>query len=373
MKNWKTIVLKLTFSSLIIISSLCFGGEISGKIFLEKNNQSLSKVPVRLHVYKDDYEFSGAEIVTDSSGRYRFPNLNTGEEYAYILYPMYEGVNYPYQEVVFQKDVSAVKIDFAISESTGSIQNITASESIFFEFGKKDIWKVTHEIILENKGNLLYHSDRPDSQPIRLSLFEGGFDLSYLDGVSRSNSKIDDQQDTLQISLTLPANKTHKIRFSYYYLPSSRSVVFNRTAYLTRSNVSLFFNQNIRVNSTQFQTDPMMLQGHPDMKKAFTSGSIDQNKNITFEITGYLLEDDLLHILVFSACFFFMGLMIFASIRYQKSSKNQDKALTDSMLRYLIDLQQQHKEGMLDEHQLKKEQHRVRNFLFQMSRENPKK
>lgn len=372
MKNWKKNVGRILFSISLLFSTICFGGEITGRVFLEKTNQSLGKIPMRLHVYKDDYEFSGAEIMTDSSGRYRFPNLQTSEQYAYLLYPIYEGVNYPYQEVTFAKGVSSVKKDFAISESTGSLENISASESISFEFGKKDIWKVTHEIVLENKGDLLYHSDRPDSQPILFSLFEGGFDLSYLDGVTRGNSKIDDQKDTLQVSLSLPAHQTYKIKFSYYYLPFSRSVAFNRIAYIARSNITLFFNRNVRVNSTDFQVDPMMLQGHEGMKRAFTSGGITQDKNITFEITGYFLEQDLLHILVFGACLLLIVLMIFASIRHQKTSKNQDKALTDRMLRYLIDLENQYKEGKLDQQQFKKEEQKVRNFLFRVYRQDTK-
>jgi|JI10StandDraft_1071094.scaffolds.fasta_scaffold56469_2 hypothetical protein len=370
MKNWELYVRNILFFISILISTVSFGGEITGRVFLEKTKQGLSKIPMRMHVYKDDYEFSGAEIMTDSSGRYRFPNLDTGEQFAYLFYPIYEGVNYPYQEAVFQKGETSIKKDFAISESTGSLENISASESISFEFGKKDIWKVTHEIVLENKGDLLYHSDRPDSQPILFSLFEGGFDLSYLDGVTRSNSKIDDQKDTLQVSLSLPPHDTYKMKFSYYYLPSSRSVAFNRVAYIARSNISLFFNRNVRVNSTEFQIDPMMLQGREGMKRSYTSGAISKDKNITFEIAGYLLEQDLLHILVLAACFALIALMIFASIRHQKTAKNQDKALTDRMLRYLIDLQQQHKEGKLDEHQLKKEEHRVRNFLFRVNKQD---
>jgi len=352
--------------AILLLANTSFAGEISGRIYLETTSQNLGKIPVRMHVYKDDYEYSGAETMTDSAGRFRFSRVETGDRFSYILYPIYEGVNYPYKEALFEKGATNLKIDFPISESTGSIANIVASEEIRFEFGKKDIWKVTHDIILENKGDLLYHSGRADAQPILFSLFEGGFDLAYLEGVTRGNSEIDDEKDTLRVSVTLPGKESYKIRFSYYYLPSSRSVSFDRPAYIPHSNISLIFNRRVSVQSDQFKSDPLILQGLDDAKVAFTSGPIDHDKNITFQIKGYFLKQDFLHICLFASCLVVLALMIYAAIQYGKISKNQDKALTDKMLRYLMELQKQHKEGLLDEDQLKKEEHRVRNFLFQM-------
>ena len=57
-------------------------------------------------------------------------------------------------------------------------------EAIFFDFGKKDVWKVTHDIKLVNSGEQMYHADRPDAQPLAFALFEGGFDLSRYGAVS---------------------------------------------------------------------------------------------------------------------------------------------------------------------------------------------
>lgn len=349
-----------------LLISTAHAGEISGRVYLEKTNQNLNKIPMRLHIYKDDYELSGIETLTDSSGRYRFPHLNTNERYSYILYPIYEGINYPYQEVFFEKNKPTLKQDFPIEESTGSVANLSASEVILFEFGKRDIWKITHEIVVTNQGDLLYHSGRPDAEPILFSLFEGGFDLSYLEGVSRNNSTIDDQKDNLQVSLTLPAHQTYKIRFSYYYLPSSRSISFDRTSYIPRSNITLLFNRRIKLHSTQFQTDPMLLKEHPEALRAYTSGPIEMDTKITFEIKGFLLKQDFLHIFFAIACLLMLILMIYASLRYNQISKNQDKELTDKMHRYLIDLKKQYQDEKIDKTHLKKEEHRVRNFLFQL-------
>lgn len=357
--------------SLIILFCLVshvWAGEIAGRVYLEKNKASIGKTLLRMHVYKDDYEFSAAQIITDASGRYRFPNLDTSDRFVYIIYPIYEGVNYPYEEVVFEPGQSKVIQDFPISESTGSTENIVAEESIYFEFGKKDIWKITHEITLENKGDLLYHSDRSDSKPLKFSLFEGGFDLAYLNGVTRNNSKIDDQEDTLQVMLTLPAHKKASLKFSYYFLPEARHVNFSRISYLERSNVTLFFNNNIRIVSNQFQTDPMMLQGKEDYTKAFTSGPVKTGDKINFEIKGFFLQRDFLHLVVMAACMAFIILMLVIAVRHKRRSKKQDKELTEKMQRYLIDLRKQRKEGTLDEHQFKKVDHKVRNFLFQMSK-----
>ncbi len=356
------------FFTLLFFSSSVFAGEISGRVFMEKTGKAVGKIPMRLHVYKDEYEFSGSEVLTDASGNYRFRELQTDERYGYILYPIYEGVNYPYQEVVFPKGTSVVKKEFPINESTGSTENISVDESIFFEFGKKDIWKVTHEITLENKGDLLYHSSRGDAEPLLFSLFEGGFDLSYLEGITRNNTKIDDQKDTLQAFLTVPEHETLKIRFSYYYLPEARHVNFDRVAFLNRSNVTLFFKNNIRIVSNQFQSDPMMLQGHEDFTRAFTSGVIKQNDKINFEIKGFFLQRDLLHMLVISGCLAFIIFMLIWVIKQKRVSKKHGKELTERMHRYLIELRKQHKEGTLNDHQFRKEDQRVRNFLFQMSK-----
>lgn len=354
-------------ATLLLISSSSFAADITGKVYIEKNGASLSKIPVRMHVYKDNFEFSGAETVTDRSGRYSFRNLTPTDQFSYIIYPIYEGVNYPYKEVAFEKTPS-IRLDFPISESTGSVENIIVNESIYFEFGKKDIWKVTHEITLENKGNLLYHTDRSDSQPLLFSLFSGGFDLSYLEGVTRSNSKIDDEKDTLQVFTTLPPQQTTKLKFSYYYLPLERHVPFDRVSFLQRSNVTLYFKDNVRIASTQFQSDPMMLKGKEGFTRAFTSGPIKMNDKITFDIKGFFLQGDLLHIFLLAACLALVTALIVWAFKQKRKSRSYNKQLTEKMERYLIELKKLHKEGKLDDSQYKKDEQRVRNFLFQVSK-----
>ncbi len=357
-------------STLLLFSSRVFAGEITGTLYLakDKGKVPLAKTPMRMHVYKDDYEFSGAEIMTDASGRYRFHDLQTTSQFAYIFYPIYEGVNYPYEEVAFQKGKTSQKVDFVITESTGSTDAISAAESIFFDFGKKDVWKVTHVITLENKGDLLYHADKPNAQPLLFPLFEGGFDLAYLDGISRGNSKIDDEKDILQAFITIPAHQTYKVKFSYYYIPSKRHVVFERDAALARSNVSLFFNKAVRVVSRQFQSDPMLVKTQPPYVRAYSSGPVEQNGKLSFEIKGFYLQSDLLHMGVLALCLAVMVVMLVMAFNMSKPEKNQSKNLTVEMQRYLMDLRKQYKEGKIEEHLFKKEEQRVLNYLFQMSK-----
>ena len=363
--------LKLFSLSLLLMVSSALAGEINGTVYLLKDKKKvpLSKVPMRMHVYKDDYEFSGAEISTDASGRYRFHNLETDSRYAYLFYPIYQGINYPYQEIVFVKGKTSEKADFELTESTGSTKDISVNETMYFDFGKKDVWKVTHVISVENKGEFLYHADRPDAEPLLFPLFEGGFDLSYLDGISRENSKIDDEKDVLQTYLTIPAHQTYKIKFSYYYIPTSRHVTFDRSAALARSNVSLLLGKNIRVVSNQFQLDPMLVKTQPPYVRAYTSGPIEQNGKISFELKGFFLQRDLLHMIVLALCMAFAVVMLFVAFGMQKPQK-KDKELTERMHRYLMDLRQQFKEGKIDEQHFKKEEQRVLNYLFQMSKQS---
>ncbi|MCC7460402.1 MAG: hypothetical protein IT286_03780 [Proteobacteria bacterium] len=354
--------------ALLLVSNISFAGEISGRVSMEKTGKAVGKIPMRMHIYKDEYEFSGAELLTDASGRYAFKNLKEDSNFAYIVYPIYEGVNYPYKTVEFQKEKS-VKVDFTITESTGSVENITADESIFFEFGKKDIWKVTHEITLENKGDLLYHYSRADSQPLLFSLFNGGFDLSYLEGVTRGNSKIDDDKDTLHVMMTLAPHQKTFIKFSYYYLPIQRNVAFDREAYISRSNVTLFFKDGIRIASTQFQSDPMMLQGREGFNRAFTSGPVKINEKITFDIKGFFLQGDMLHLVLLAASLAMICAVSLWALK-QKKTRNASKQLTDKVERYLIELKKQHQAGAIEESHFKKEEHKVRNFLYEMSKPN---
>lgn len=366
---------KYLFLSLIILcSQITLAAEISGTVYLEKNKHknALGHTTMRMHVYKDNYEFSGAEIKTDSSGRYVFRNLKDDPQYSYLFYPVYEGVNYPFEEVTFSKGKVVEKKDFTLTESTGSNKDVSVDEKIYFDLGKKDVWKITHEIILENKGDLLYHADRSDAQPLMFSLFEGGFDMSYLDGVTRNNSKIDEQKDSLQVFLTIPGHQASTIKFSYYYIPGKRHVTFEKTAHLARSNVSLFFNNRVRIISTQFQNDPMMAKTQMEYARAFTSGPIEQNGTIRFEIKGFFLTRDLLHMTVLAACLALIVFILFFIFTQKHSTKNPTKELTEKMHQYLVDLEKKHKEGKIDEQFYKKEDHRVRNFLFQMSKSNKK-
>lgn len=361
------------FFFLLILFSLqpAFGGDIQGQVMLESKGKTtaISNAPVRLHVYKDDYEFSGAETHTDSRGRYRFPKLDADERTSYLIYPIYEGINYPYEEINFPKGTTSIQKNFILQETTGSTKEISAEESIYFEFGKKDIWKITHEITLQNNGEFLYHPDRPDTQPIQFPLFKGGFDLSYLDGISRDNSNIDDEKDILQTLLTLAPHKPLKIKFSYYYIPETRSVAFDREAFLQRSNISLFFQKNIQVTSKQFQFDGMLSKSLPNFRKVFTSGPVAQADSIQFTIRGYYMQKDFLHIILTLVCMIFIVILVYAYVRLRKTVKTTDKVLTERMHQYLVSLKSQLKNGSISELQYKIESERVMNFLFQISKE----
>jgi hypothetical protein len=359
--------MKKIFLTLLILCGFCpvsFSGEITGKVMLLKDQKHTpaSRISVRLHVYKDEYEFSGAESVTDKSGQYRFKNLQAGKEYAYFVYPIFEGINYPYEEIVF-RDQTTEKRDFLITEPTGSSKDLSINELIFFEFGKKNIWKITHDIEIENKGNLMYHSDLANAEPVLFSLFEGGFSLSYLEGITRENAKIDDQKDTLQIFTSVAAGQKKKMRFSYFYVPSTRTFEFKREAFLQRSNISLFFPKKMSVTSEQFQRDEMLSKGQKLFPYAYTSGPIAQNQTIEYRVRGYLLQNDLLHILLFVGLALILGSMLFIYLRTKKSKKSLEKELTDKLQRYLIDLKDKDMGNSVDAG-------KVRNYLFQMYKKN---
>ena len=114
----------------------------------------------------------------------------------------------------------------------------------------------------------------------------------------------------------------------------------------------------------------MMLQGKEGFIKAYTSGPIQMNDKITFDIKGFFLQGDLLHVTLLAACLALICAVVFWTLKQKKRSKNHGKQLTEKAERYLMELKKQHKEGILDEHLFKKEEHRVRNFLFQMSKTN---
>lgn len=355
----------------LCFSSSAFAGEISGRLYFEKegSKKPLSNAWVRIHVYKDDYEFSGAELKTDSTGKFQFPNLEEGDRFAYIVYPIYNGINYPYEEIHLENSSKKITKDFVIQEPTGSVKNLIVDESIFFEVGQKDIWKVRHEITIENKGSQLYHPDTPGAEPIRFALFQGGFDLAMLEGVSRENSKIDDKEDILEIYLTLAPHQSTTMKFSYYYLPESRHITFERPAFLPRSNMNLFFRTNLRVFSSQFKFDSMLGLTNPEYTYAFSSGPIAQNQKIQFDIRGFYMQRDYLRGLVLLACLALLIGIAYLVIRQGKSAEIRKKEMTQRVYQYISDLLTKLERGDITEAEFKKENDRALNFLYYNSRD----
>lgn len=355
----------------LCISSSSFAGEIFGRLYFEKagSKTPLANARIRIHVYKDDYEFSGAELKTDTAGKFRFPNLESGERYAYIVYPIYDGINYPYEEIHLEKSSEKMNKDFTIQEPTGSVKDLAVNESIFFEVGQKDIWKIRHEITIENKGDQLYHPDAPGAEPIRFSLFQGGFDLAMLEGVSRENSKIDEKEDILEVYLTLAPHQSTTMKFSYYYLPESRHITFERPAFLSRSNMNLFFRTNLRVFSSQFKFDPMLGMTNPEYKFAFSSGPIEQNQKIQFDVRGFYMQRDYLRGLVLLACLAFLVGIAYFVIRESKTVVVRKKEVNDRVYRYLSELRAKLGRGDMTEKEFKKENDRALNYLYYNSRD----
>lgn len=360
----------LSFLFILLSIPCTHAGEISGHVYFEKDGvkKPLSKIQIRLHVYKDEYEFSGAELATDSTGKFRFPNLEGGDRYAYIIYPIYKGINYPYEDLRLENSATKIAKDFTIQEPSGSVQDLSVDESIFFEIGQKDIWKVRHEITIENKGDQLYHPDAPNAEPIRFSLFQGGFDLALLDGISRENSKINDQDDVLEVYLTLAPHQSTTIKFSYYYLPESRHISFDRQAFVQRSNMNLFFRSNLRIFSSQFKFDPMLGKSNPEYSYAFSSGPISQNKNIQFDVRGFYMKRDYLRGLVLLACIALLIAIAYFAIRQTRLLSVRDQKVMDHVYSYLQELRSKLARGDITEAEFKKENDRALNFLYYNSK-----
>lgn len=333
--------------SFLILLPSSFALEITGNVQEIKEQQTLHyQGDVFLQIHEQDKQIASKKASTDAQGRFQIQLQDAKSPWYYRIKVPYEGLDF-YSDF-FTSETTTIP-PLTVSKATSDPANIYISEIIFFEFSKKaDLAKITHQILLENKGDLTYHPKKDPSSAVALPLVKGGFNLSLVENIERSEIQVNEEKHTLFALKTLNPGQKESFRFTYSYPLQDRSIEFHRNSNLQQHDLHLIF--NIKGIKKPFK-DASAMDIPSELQSTFKKAYQIQTPapDMTLVITGYWRQRDIPILYAFIASFLVMVLFFFL---YGKTKPVRTHETKDDLINQIKSLQSSDLEAASKEKQI---------------------
>ena len=291
----------------ILFTSLAFGnsGSIKGIIHWTGNPKP-QEIIVQLDTYQSEEPFLSQRTRANAKGEFMFASLPLKENYIYQITPIVFDHAYPAVQKSFKRD-RTLNVEFNLAPVTSDLNVLSLSETMEISAGKA--WKIKHDLTLSNSGLLPFETNPQNF--IAIPLLQGGYDLALIEGLERSNVSVDEENDTLLLALQLLPGTTQHYVFSYSYIPTTRTISFNKSSNLPMSKKTILSPTSFGFKSKTFEK-----QNPNSQFKMHTFNHIAANQMQSFSITRVWMKNDLLHffILLFVLILFVGGILSYRII-----------------------------------------------------------
>ncbi|MCI5073255.1 hypothetical protein MRY82_10015 [bacterium] len=348
----KYLLLLIVPVALNFFSSFANAASIEGSVVLDESvDQStvdLSEQVVRLSIYKNNKEIAAAETKCNTQGQFSFNNLESGEEYSYLYYTLFQGVPYVGESLKFNPNQETLQLDpLQVYASTSSLSAIQSSETFFFSIGDNDVMKVVQQVRLVNTGEKTYHLDPNNlSQAIVYKLMSGAYDLRFISGIYTSTFELNEEQESLSFKEDLfPGEGNVKtLKFSYLVPIKNRQKNYSNQMAVDRKNINVFIDRP----SVKFSAAPLKKQADMQMfgkmQQLYKGGPIPANTPISFEFKALPTTAVFtLKIIVYGAL---LALLLFAAlVVYDKKTYIGQDEKKEKIYQTLLGLENKFKQG----------------------------
>lgn len=370
----------LSLLILLLLSPPSFAtgrGELSGEVaeLLDGKETPGANLPVRVSIFKNEVEIAGAEVKTNSRGRYSFRDLETGPEFAYEVWVEKKGVPFRTNGVGFAGAKAKTAPKLMIVPTTGDSSSIMLEEIVLFEFQKANSVKVLHSLTFSNIGAMTYDGRTEGGAPITVDLLKGGFELQNHMGLSSENTEIDSANNRLKFKLQIPPgpDKTVTLRFGYSYQMTDRTVPIALSTNVERTRFSLtLVDKDLSIATTQLTKQP------PRPLKTQTyyiwsGGPFKAGQAVEFTMKGISLPQDLFHVLLFSGFGLVLAVLVFVGLRrpLELSASDQRKKNLEYYYSALANLERGFRTGNVSAAEYREQQERIREILYDLLHETP--
>jgi hypothetical protein len=206
--------------------------------------------------------------------------------------------------------------------------------------------------------------------PIELTLPKGGFDISFVRGVSEENTKVDTVGSKLEVRLPIspgPLGAT-KLEFSYLYPYESRTVEFDFPASVSRDKLTLLLaEKDYRLRSAKLtRQPPQTIQGKTFY--LYSAGPLGPNETTFFAVSGLSRPGDIAAGLLYTGLGAVIAAALFFAFRRPKISSPLTKAgpMRERAFSKLADLEQRFQQGVIPVAEYRTERERWLGFLFDL-------
>jgi hypothetical protein len=246
---------------------------------------------VLVQIFEKNKNIATAELQTNQDGQYSMPTEDLKAQWYYRVQVDYQ--NTTFASDYFQ-DVTQPVPPITVAQTSGNLENLEASHIVFLEFGKNsDLIKVTHQLTIENKGQLAYHPNHEAAKPIEWQLFDGGFNLSLIENIERSDVDIDEEKNQMTfLRMILPGEK-QDMRFSYLLPLTDRTLTYVHQSTLPSLRNHWVANQRgVRVIYPGVESKKPPEDLKDTFNNAFVLGSLSANQPHSITIKGYMRVKD---------------------------------------------------------------------------------
>lgn len=312
---------KLLLLSILFPSSL-LAATISGSVkqWGQQNNIPAASQEVILKIFEKGKQIAAAQSETNQNGVYSF-DVQPDQKWFYQ-------VSVPFDQTFFDSDFFVLSDesvnDIIIAPTTVSNKEVYFNEMIFFEFGKSDLAKVSHQIEIHNQGKRTYHPKKEDAQPLAIQLIDGGFNLSLVEGITRQETGVDEETSTMFINVPLLPDEKRSFRFSYMYPLESGQIHFKRANANNHQSLHIISNQS-GMKIAKVHATPMEIPESLGTKfvKAF---EVHLNKPmLDFSIGGIMLKKNQLRMWFLYLSILLCLAMIILILRNKNVSTKEDQ------------------------------------------------
>jgi hypothetical protein len=154
-------------------------GVIEGVVTNGTSGEPVAGQGITLRLFKGMEEEEALTSSTDEGGRFRFQNLATGGEYAYLVQLVYQEVGYTSDVLTFTEGESRLDVPITVYETTESDAALRIERAHFFiDFDPQArAISVGEMYIFTNEGDKVYIGE--DGATLRFSLPPGARDLRF--------------------------------------------------------------------------------------------------------------------------------------------------------------------------------------------------
>ncbi len=294
----KRIVASLALAALFLMSMVSGGaaqsplpqGAISGQVFNGTAGATLPQgLTVSLQGFKGTELLSPQTTTADAEGRFQFSGLETGEDYSYIVYTEYLGIQYGTVALKFESGESQMEADLFIYETTTSDDAISIARIHFIITVSEGMLVVDEVQSFSNSGDRTYIGAEPVAgarrTTVRFAPPPQAQDVQVDEGanVGRFVQTADGFADTLPV---IPGQSTLQVILSYAipYDPASTRLS-TEFLYPTKA-VNVFLSDS----GVEMSSEQMMLMGRMGSGPQAYIGYVGQNfakgDTLTLEFKG---------------------------------------------------------------------------------------